>query len=470
VIVTCESCSTSFQLDESRIPATGARLRCSRCKHAFFIASPAANAEDVIHSIAAEAAEEGGASVSVARDLEDSWNGLSDSAVGSPEPAAETPPEGPMPGSLDAEAELDEEDWHFSEEVRIEGDEFEDEEKDPSDAFDALSDPVGGFEIGALSSEVGSEEPEADPLERDDSSFGSVEDFSSWMEDEEPSEPVGVASLAEDRIEAAADLAVASGERAEDLGEPESWDLLAGDDEPASHHAPARGRRSAKSLASELEAVASDDSFAGADDLSPPVQDLAELMRGHAEGLWGRCARSVGWLATTAALLWVGYGLFQAEARRWAEGPVFVEAGPVRAQTEAIGWVETSRSGDLLRVVGALDNAGREALVPGALTLFLLDADGDALAMPGFAAGEPLTPQLLRESEPGALALETADAIDRLQRAPLDAAGSRPFEILIPAEQLPESAARYRLRMDEPSAAVVAEVGSEAQLRASSRP
>jgi predicted Zn finger-like uncharacterized protein len=42
VIITCEKCATQFQLDEARIPERGARVRCSRCKHAFHVKKEAA--------------------------------------------------------------------------------------------------------------------------------------------------------------------------------------------------------------------------------------------------------------------------------------------------------------------------------------------------------------------------------------------------------------------------------------------
>ena len=41
MIITCEQCSTQFQLDDSRVPAQGVRVRCSRCRHAFFAKPPA---------------------------------------------------------------------------------------------------------------------------------------------------------------------------------------------------------------------------------------------------------------------------------------------------------------------------------------------------------------------------------------------------------------------------------------------
>jgi predicted Zn finger-like uncharacterized protein len=40
LIVTCEQCATQFQLDDRKVPAGGVRVRCSRCKHAFFIEPP----------------------------------------------------------------------------------------------------------------------------------------------------------------------------------------------------------------------------------------------------------------------------------------------------------------------------------------------------------------------------------------------------------------------------------------------
>ena len=40
MIITCEECSTKFNLDDERIPENGIRVRCSRCQHAFFVKRP----------------------------------------------------------------------------------------------------------------------------------------------------------------------------------------------------------------------------------------------------------------------------------------------------------------------------------------------------------------------------------------------------------------------------------------------
>ncbi len=37
MIITCTSCLTKFNLDDSRIPARGAKVRCSRCRHVFHV-------------------------------------------------------------------------------------------------------------------------------------------------------------------------------------------------------------------------------------------------------------------------------------------------------------------------------------------------------------------------------------------------------------------------------------------------
>ena len=44
MIITCEECSTSFNLDEKLIKPSGSKVRCSKCKHVF-VAFPEAAPE-----------------------------------------------------------------------------------------------------------------------------------------------------------------------------------------------------------------------------------------------------------------------------------------------------------------------------------------------------------------------------------------------------------------------------------------
>lgn len=48
MIITCASCLTKFNLDDSRIPAQGVKVRCSRCKHVFYVVPAPETREEII--------------------------------------------------------------------------------------------------------------------------------------------------------------------------------------------------------------------------------------------------------------------------------------------------------------------------------------------------------------------------------------------------------------------------------------
>jgi predicted Zn finger-like uncharacterized protein len=48
MIITCASCLTKFNLDDSRIQAKGIKVRCSRCKHVFYVVPPPETKEEMI--------------------------------------------------------------------------------------------------------------------------------------------------------------------------------------------------------------------------------------------------------------------------------------------------------------------------------------------------------------------------------------------------------------------------------------
>ena len=50
MIVTCASCLTKFNLEDSKIPARGAKVRCSRCKHVFFVPPPGPDKEEIVEN------------------------------------------------------------------------------------------------------------------------------------------------------------------------------------------------------------------------------------------------------------------------------------------------------------------------------------------------------------------------------------------------------------------------------------
>jgi predicted Zn finger-like uncharacterized protein len=50
MIVTCASCLTKFNLDNSRIPSKGTKVRCSRCQHVFYVVPPPETKEEIVES------------------------------------------------------------------------------------------------------------------------------------------------------------------------------------------------------------------------------------------------------------------------------------------------------------------------------------------------------------------------------------------------------------------------------------
>jgi len=50
MIITCASCLTKFNLDDSRIQAKGIKVRCSRCKHIFYVVPPPETKEEMIEN------------------------------------------------------------------------------------------------------------------------------------------------------------------------------------------------------------------------------------------------------------------------------------------------------------------------------------------------------------------------------------------------------------------------------------
>lgn len=53
MIVTCASCLTKYNLDDSRVKPKGVKVRCSRCKHVFLVVPPPETKEEVIEDFEA---------------------------------------------------------------------------------------------------------------------------------------------------------------------------------------------------------------------------------------------------------------------------------------------------------------------------------------------------------------------------------------------------------------------------------
>lgn len=395
MIVGCERCETRFKLDESRLPARGARVRCSRCKHAFFVTPPGSPPEALVHEVAAAAARAPAESL---RGPEPSWDMEEnpDATVARRKPPAMAP----RPPEEEAS------DWHFEDEV-----------------------------------------PGLDPGATRSSSFdlGGAQAPPSLAAAPDPNED----SLAT-------------------LGDPETWDLLAGEpplaDAPAlpppapepvpADIAPATGanEQTAPALPAPGAAVPADTPTAPAPAARTPRPPAAARMtvappplvmpRRIPPAPRGVSAQSLGgWaaaVALAAALAWVSLGPVAAPGSSSSLAPVSgFEVSEAQAHV-----LENAAAGPVLVVSGRLRNPGSSVRPLGApLAVQLLDARGVPLAVAPGAAGPALPDRRVREEAPEQL-VTSRDAA-ALASAPVAAGGDLAFTaVFAPA---PRGAARFAL-------------------------
>lgn len=477
MIVTCQECSTSFQLDDARIPASGARVRCSRCKHAFFLPNPSASQSEAVHAVVEQVVQ--------------------GKLGGTPEPTRDLGPGARTERSAAAgvRSEPEEEDWQFSQEIRVAGDDEHDEERvevevavgTPSagraDSFDLTGDFGRGFDPETLTQEeppqAGSGRADkarkagpakafasaAEPAKaahpapaRDESSFGSIDDFSSLIEDEDLSidldAPPRPSPPPRPPARPAARGAVASSGAAEDLGDPESWDIVGGE---GARRATSRVAALVRPKSSPGKPSADAASRPGGLDLFadaelPPVRDEVDEASARGAVPWAAVGRLAGWAVTLASVAVVFGSLVRPEWARRGTEPQRLEIGPFVAETARVGWLESSRSGLLLVFEGELRNTGSTPLRPIPLQLSLLDPSGERLADPPIEAGMPLDAFTLREASPQQLVAERDEAVARWLAAPLSPGEVRRFTAVATVSELPAAAHRVALeagRADE---------------------
>ncbi len=128
MIITCGECATQFQLEEARVPESGIRVRCSVCKHAFFVAHPDALDDEASDPVAR-----------VVRDV------LDVEAGEVPEATTDLEIRDGSTGSTGDVAPGDEESWQWSDDgppsdsdSREERDRFEESFEAARDAVDSL--------------------------------------------------------------------------------------------------------------------------------------------------------------------------------------------------------------------------------------------------------------------------------------------------------------------------------------------
>jgi predicted Zn finger-like uncharacterized protein len=378
VIVTCGQCDTQFRLDEAKVGPKGLRVRCSLCKHSFFVAPPPASRAERVEQLAREALESGPRSPEPTADL----------GADAADPDEETAPDlgraarapAPPGGALD-----DDGDWKFNEEA----------------AAEDATQPIG------LAPEEGPD------LELDSRTPAAAC---------EPGAPEG----------------------REELGSPESWDLLGpGGEDSLAARAPLALRGPSASAPSAAAAR-----FA-ASDLGASLREAAEALA-EAEGsaAWPRLARgaaALGWLVATAlfgAGLAAGLGRGAPPAARTGMQQV---AG-LEAQVARARYVENAVAGPLYVISGELRNPGTGTAQPGErMGVRLVDARGRDLVGAPAPLGPPLTERELREWPPDRLAREQEEGALRLAQVPLRPGQRWLFDAVLAG--IPAAAAGFRFEL-----------------------
>ena len=445
MIVTCERCATQFQLDDERVPEEGVRVRCSRCKHAFFIELPARTEAEKIHRVAqraladqeipdvAEDLPADGASQSDARhaavasgaghddpwgDDEDDWQFNLD---GPPESGTgEAPASAPLEDAGDAVDELlateDEFDGEDAvDEVTSEAAEGGGDHSAP--LLDSNTMPPSGLDLAgdalAAVAEVESEEdvweqPAPDAMPEAGAALTSPES--------RPPEPT-------DALEGPTSSLVR--QDPDELAGPDEWDLFGGD-VPA---AESPGIASTQPRGLGTVPVARRPSISKG--------PAPEQGRALSPGLQ-RAGRAVGWLVAIGLFGFGLHGGLVGAGRQVSAASAAVQIGGVRLDSVSGHWIDNLLVGPLFVVSGIVENTGGGATT--SLLVELLDADGRRLDSPPVFVGPALSARALREKDP--LDLQRIQEGRRLSAASLNEGESRPFHAIVTG--VPQNAFRFR--------------------------
>ena len=405
MIVTCEECSTQFQLDDSKVPARGIRVRCSRCKHAFLVQPPGLSPSDRIQQAA-----------------EDALSGDS-----SPGPGATQD----LPNASDADDGGPEADWEFNHDFGSSEDGDEGGADRQVAAREAIDDLLRPNPAGSSTPEL-ADGPVPDlragftPDLREDS----TSDRDGSLEIESPSAP---------ETEDASAFEAPSAR----TGTPVTPVAPVTPVEPAADEARARSDSPTApvvlgSIFSTPEGLADRDGAAARAAAASLDVDADSPMAIRL----GRIASAAGWLVTVALIGAVVYGSFvPGAAQSTAAGPARVADG-MEAESVEGRWIENALAGPIFVVSGTLRTTGLSPVVV-SLHVQLLDERGDVLDVPPAPVGPALARRALREQDPAILTEAHSRASRWLARVPIAGGERRRFQALF--IDLPPAAAAFRL-------------------------
>jgi predicted Zn finger-like uncharacterized protein len=455
VIVTCGQCTTQFKLDDAKIPSGGARVRCSRCQHSFFIEPPHQDDPTRIDDLTRDVAPPSGVESAVesnaaSEEAEDDWKFNEDA------PAAEEPGVPPAPGrSSGLEAAQDAVNDLLGGDVSSRA----------GATADLVVEGLGGADLDSGDLDLDLAEPAAtvspasaipepaDPIVGP----GEATDRSDPLGIEaqiESDAPVNDRSLAapetggEDASELGSKVeSLAGGDIDDDLGSPRNWDFFAqGEGEAESKREKTAVARVDlvprwKLIEQEQEQERARE-IAALDDAA--VAPDLDIQPGSASRVLRQAGHGLGWIATVAlvaAAVWSTLGPNRID--RSPAAPLQA-LGDLQAEIVASGWIDNAVAGPVYVVSGQLRGSGNgEPVTLGGLGIELLDASGAALALPVTLIADPFHPIDLREHAPDALARDVESGARSLARNRLGSGDAVPFQAVF--ADLPPEAVRFRL-------------------------
>jgi predicted Zn finger-like uncharacterized protein len=467
VFVSCDGCFAEYELDDAKIPAGGARLRCTNCDHSFVIAPPEASdlqsADDLAHgALSTEVPDEAGPDPEQESALEEDFvvggEGESDA---SPEEDFVVGDEGELDaspeedfvvggeGESDASPEEDfdpdgESDWEFNDEVEISEPEVGGEASesdfdrdgewvDLSSAEEVVDDLLGP--AGAT---------DADPAAAVDNLLGEADtadlqlgessgDLASGLES--PSEGLDLGDAdAFDR--SGGDLAADGGDSLDDLSESfddlSDWDLF---DQPAETDASA-----VSAGAGNLPVSAARDGARA----EPRVKIAVAMADNSPTSVrWtDRILEIAGWGAVLSMLIvaLVG-GLSPNSSDARAPAGSWSGAG-FEADQIAGRWVDNAVAGSIYVVSGRIRGApGFDRASRKTLGIRLFDTTGREIDRAAIPLAPAVPERILRESSPAEL-----DAFQTRRAGRIAAVGERWVSFEAVLTDLPRFADRFELQ------------------------
>ena len=373
LIVTCEHCASQFQLDESKVPAEGAKIRCSRCERPFVVHPPSQPDVDAAESMVRETLGMGpdtecdGAPDS---DSESDWE-FNDAPIDSAHDSAIEAVDallGSTAGAGSTESDASP--------IELAAESFNDLDLDLDDEGDDIGGDVVGADMDAGHGMTG-------PTAFGESS-GGMDDLSDDTDHD------GAAFDATDRL---------------DLGEPESWDLVEGDnDVDTAYAAVPEGPEATTRIAPVADVMSESSSLS---ELNFGFK--AEAGDESASVRLGRVLDLGGWAVGVALVVWCLVGGLVPLAPSADSATASWSGAGFEVDRVASRWVQNAHAGPTLVVSGRLRHSGGGTNASSRpLTVMLVDERGATLDLDSAAIGPAIADTMLRDADPSEIAASQA--------------------------------------------------------------